>query len=90
MPHTKELGTSDTEDLQYRISVGQTPLHLAASAGYASLVELLLAKGADVNAVDTFGRTPLSYAVHKHYQPVVQLMLAAHANPNAGGLRLCP
>jgi ankyrin repeat protein len=74
--------------LQYRISAGQTPLHLAAIAGYAGLVELLLAKGADVNAVDTFGRTPLSYAVDKHYQPVVQLLLAAHANPNAGSSNL--
>ena len=81
---SKELGTSDTEDLQYRISAGQTPLHLAAIAGYAGLVQLLLAKGADVNAVDVFGRTPLSDAVDKHYQPVVQLLLAAHANPNAG------
>jgi ankyrin repeat protein len=84
----KELGTSDTEDLQYRVSGGQTPLHLAASAGYAGLVELLLAKGPDVNAVDAFGRTPLSYAVDKHYQPVVQLLLAAHANPNAGASNL--
>jgi ankyrin repeat protein len=84
----KELGSSDTEDLQYRISAGQTPLHLAASAGYAGLAELLLAKGAEVDAVDVFGRTPLSYAVDKHYQPVVQLLLAAHANPNAGASTL--
>ena len=84
----KELGSSETEDLQYRISAGQTPLHLAAGAGYAGLVELLLAKGAEVNAVDTFNRTPLSYAVDKHYQPVVQLVLAAHANPNAGASNL--
>ena len=59
-------------------------MHLAAAAGYAGLVELLLAKGADVNAVDDSGRTPLSYAVDKHYQPVAQVLLAAHANPNAG------
>jgi serine/threonine-protein phosphatase 6 regulatory ankyrin repeat subunit B len=71
--------------LQYRVSTsGQTPLLLAVDAGYAGLLELLLAKGADVNAVDVFGRTPLSYAVDKHYQPVVQLLVAAHANPNAG------
>jgi ankyrin repeat protein len=85
---SKELESSDTEDLQFRISAGQTPLHLAAIAGYAGLIELLLAKGADVNAVDVFGRTPLSYAVDKHYQPVVQLLLAAHANPNAGASNL--
>jgi cytohesin len=76
-------------NLQYRLSgSGQTPLLLAADAGYAGLVELLLAKGADANVVDGSGRTPLSYAVDKHYQPVVQLLLAAHANPNAGASNL--
>src|SRR5208282_116425 len=71
--------------LQYQqFGSGQTPLLLAADAGYAGLAELLLAKGADANVVDGSGRTPLSYAVDKHYQPVVQLLLAAHANPNAG------
>jgi cytohesin len=75
--------------LHYRLSgSGQTPLLLAADAGYAGLVELLLAKGADANVVDDSGRTPLSYAVDKHYQPVVQLLLAAHANPNAGSSNL--
>jgi ankyrin repeat protein len=75
--------------LQYRVSTsGQTSLLLAADAGYARLLELLLAKGADTNVADDSGRTPLSYAVDKHYQPVVQLLLAAHANPNAGASNL--
>ncbi len=75
--------------LPYRLTtVGQTPLHLAAAAGYAGLVESLLAKGAEVNLVDEAGRTPLSYAVDKHYLPVVQLLVTAHANPNAGSSHL--
>jgi len=36
-----------------------TPLHLAALVGQRECVELLLAHGADVNAVDSRGRTPL-------------------------------
>jgi len=75
--------------LPYRLTTaGQTPLHLAAAAGYAGLVESLLAKGAEVNLADEAGRTPLSYAVDKHYLPVAQLLVAAHANPNAGSSHL--
>ncbi len=70
------------------IWAGQTPLHLAASAGYAGLVELLLAKGADPSVVDSSGRTALSYAVEKHSQPVVQALVAAKADPNAGSSNL--
>jgi ankyrin repeat protein len=68
------------------LSSGQTPLHLAAKAGYTGMVQLLLAKGADVNAEDGDGRTPLSYAAQR--PAILELLLAAHANPNAGRLDL--
>ena len=34
------------------LSQGQTALHWAAKRGYASVVQLLVTQGADVNAVD--------------------------------------
>jgi cytohesin len=48
---------------------GQTPLHYAAAYGHKEIIELLIAKGADVNAKisDGFhkGDTPLDNAKHK-------------------------
>jgi cytohesin len=41
---------------------GLMPLHLAADKGRKAVVELLISRGADVNAKDYSGRTPLSYA----------------------------
>jgi len=41
---------------------GLTPLHFAAEPGRKAMVELLISRGANVNAKDYCGRTPLSYA----------------------------
>lgn len=39
---------------------GLTPLHWTASSPYGdSLIPMMVARGADINAVDSFGRTPL-------------------------------
>jgi tetratricopeptide (TPR) repeat protein len=45
-----------------RDDFSKTPLHIAAQEGHKDVVELLLAKGAEVNAVDFFGFTPLYLA----------------------------
>ncbi|CAM6092005.1 unnamed protein product [Calypogeia fissa] len=42
---------------------GRTPLHLAASKGFESVVLYLIREGADVNAIDKFGVSPLQEAV---------------------------
>ena len=40
-----------------------TPLHNAAFGGHKEVVELLIAKGADVNGKDDVGKTPLDTAI---------------------------
>lgn len=58
---------------------GRTPLHIAAWQGHASMVELLLRYGADVNAVDREQRTPLQSCAWQGHESVVWLLLKAGA-----------
>lgn len=57
-----------------------TPLMIAASAGHEQVVSLLLAKGAQVNAVNNTGQCSLHYAASKDRYQV---------NINIKGLTLC-
>ena len=61
---------------------GYTPLHGAAQFGHKEVAELLIAKGADVNAaVD--GITPLHFAVARGHKEVAELLIAKGADVNA-------
>jgi cytohesin len=62
-------------------SFGVTPLDLAAEKGYKEMVELLLARHADVNVRDSSGSTPLHRAVG--HREIVALLLAGNADVNA-------
>ena len=44
---------------------GRTPLHMVADIGHNGIAELLIAKGADVNAKDKKDYTPLDGAKNK-------------------------
>jgi uncharacterized protein len=68
------------DDIHARTSQGQTPLHYAAAHGADSVVQLLLQRGADVNARDSAGCTPLMDAGSL---AVVKLLLAAGADATA-------
>ncbi|XP_051017762.1 LOW QUALITY PROTEIN: ankyrin repeat domain-containing protein 27 [Acomys russatus] len=54
---------------------GQTPLHVAALCGQATLIDFLVSKGAIVNATDYHGSTPLHLACQKGFQSVTLLLL---------------
>ncbi|KAL1769523.1 ankyrin repeat domain-containing protein 27 [Sigmodon hispidus] len=54
---------------------GQTPLHVAALCGQATLIDFLVSKGAVVNATDYHGSTPLHLACQKGFQSVTLLLL---------------
>lgn len=68
--------TLDTDD---------QPLHIACWQKYESMVKVLIAAGADVNARGDFGSTPLHYAVFEgdeYSTPIVRALLVAGADPN--------
>ncbi|XP_049642946.1 ankyrin repeat domain-containing protein 27 [Suncus etruscus] len=60
---------------------GQTPLHVAALCGQATLIDLLVSRGAVVNATDYHGATPLHLACRKGHQSVTLLLLHYKAGP---------
>lgn len=62
---------------------GSTPLHLAAINPDATAIEVLLAAGADVKAVDEEGFTPLHMAAFHRQSDYALLLLEAGADVEA-------
>ena len=54
--------------------IGETPLHGAATFGHKEIVELLIAKGADVNARDNVGKTPIDWAIEYDETEIADLL----------------
>ncbi len=69
-------------DVSRRTPLGTTLLERAVDVGLKDIVELLIAKGADVNAKDDWNWTPLHSAVYGH-KDIVKLLIAKGANVNA-------
>ena len=71
-------------DVHSRNARGKTPLHLTAEALQCEKAEMLLQKGALVNAMDNEGCTPLHVAVRGYYPPTFwQVLIERGADVNA-------
>jgi ankyrin repeat protein len=62
-----------------------TPMHVAASAGHADVLSLLLERGADVDVRNDSGITPLYRASRSGNLEAVQVLLDRRADINARG-----
>jgi len=72
----KGIGVNVTNDKGY------TPLHFAAGKSSLAIAELLVSKGANVNAKNRIG-TPLHVAAHHGNIEVMQFLISNKANINA-------
>uniref|UniRef100_A0A8C4T2E6 Uncharacterized protein n=1 Tax=Erpetoichthys calabaricus TaxID=27687 RepID=A0A8C4T2E6_ERPCA len=70
-------------DVHATNSSGETLLHIAAARGHLAAVQLLLSRGANVNAKDKHSSCPLHLAASGGQSAMVQLLLKNQADPNA-------
>ena len=63
---------------------GATPLHGAAVQGQTSMIDYLLSKGADVNALNAYGDSPVQNAISTNHPDAAKL-LEAHGGKNIRG-----
>jgi len=70
-------------NLEVRNEYGCTPLVKACSLGNQKIVELLLKKGADTNALDAEGKTPLHLAILSRWDLKILRLLLEHGASKA-------
>ncbi|XP_033229195.1 serine/threonine-protein phosphatase 6 regulatory ankyrin repeat subunit B-like [Belonocnema kinseyi] len=66
--------------LSDKLKVGYTPLHFAAESGKLRFVEMIIKRGADVNAKTQNNLMPLSVAVRMQHEDLVSYLLEAGAS----------
>ena len=75
---------NDGADVELKcVNCGGTVLGHAAFGGHKEIAELLIAKGADVNAKDSARWTPLLHAADEGHKEVAELLIAKGADVNA-------
>ncbi|MCE5341198.1 MAG: ankyrin repeat domain-containing protein [Planctomycetaceae bacterium] len=81
----KELAEAKTNrDVGFN---GKLPLHLAVMGNHQDTAEMLISKGADVNAKDSDGNTPLHLAASNGSPPMCEFLIGKGANLNAKNMK---
>jgi ankyrin repeat protein len=71
----KTIVEHDPSQVRTTDKVGNTPLHAAAIAGSAPMIEWLLSKGADVEAANTEAMTPLFEAIRNGKDDAARVLI---------------
>lgn len=86
---TVEILLNKGADVTLSTAKGNLPLHLAAEAGYAAIVDLLIRKGSPVNQREHAGLTPLCSALliqdgrsEEDIEETVEILLKEGADPS--------
>lgn len=87
---TEMLKLKDSERLSFSISckgksksnLGWSPLHLATYFGHKDVMEILLHRDADIDAINDNGDTPLHKAAFIGREDIVMLLLQNNADVN--------
>lgn len=66
----------------YPIHLGWTPLHLATYFGHKDVMEILLSRGADINAINEVGDTCLHKAAFIGRQVFLSLRFSVYFESN--------
>jgi ankyrin repeat protein len=69
-------------DVNYKDSLGFSPLHMVSISGHTELAKMLISSGANVNDKDMIGMTPLHIASKQGHVEVVKLLISSGANVN--------
>lgn len=75
-------------DIDVRSSKGKSALHCAAKAGFLKVIDLLIEKGANIDAIDNKGETPLVEAIRstiknrEKLHQAMEVLLKKGADPN--------
>jgi ankyrin repeat protein len=78
----RSLLASDKSLVFDKDNYNTTPLHWAAQKNHKEIAELLLANGADVNALNLYGDTPLHFAASAGSYDVAKVLLDHDAEVN--------
>ncbi|KAH8087676.1 hypothetical protein JL720_6996 [Aureococcus anophagefferens] len=84
----RAIGTMTPEDCRTVDGEGSTALIVCAQYGHDDLADLLLRRGAEVNAVSAAGVTALAYACGSEAfsEPMIRLLLSREADANVAEL----
>nr|OQO23728.1 hypothetical protein B0A51_09035 [Rachicladosporium sp. CCFEE 5018] len=72
---------NELNELEVQVTIACSPLHIVAKLGHLSLAKMLLASGANINAVDEAGYSATMYALRDRHFDVMQELLSQGAVP---------